>query len=181
MPIIYLNVGWAIVHVWWKQVQLHGIGQANQKAVLSTASMSMLLYQGNLEACPLRKFLKLHTLRLNPRALQAYYQTYITLYRDHSYISCTHISYSYIWSFVIISISIATVLQQTQMTNQLTVSYYKGIYMLIHVQVSVAKSMLFIHGCGLIYKLQLASKGKSCLIYKSLHVAILYHKASYLL
>ena len=37
--ILKLKVGWAIVHVWWKLIWLHSIGQANQKAVLSIARM----------------------------------------------------------------------------------------------------------------------------------------------
>ena len=44
------------MHVWWKQVELYSIGLANQKAVLSTASMSMLLL-GGFRGMPLRKFL----------------------------------------------------------------------------------------------------------------------------
>ena len=51
------------------------------------------------------------------------------------------------------------------LTRQLANNNYtcKGSYLLVHVQVSVAKLIVFINGCGLIYKLQLASEGKSCL------------------
>ena len=50
--------------------------------------------------------------------------------------------------------------------SQLAHNNYKGSYMLVHVQVSVAKSVFFINRCGLIctYKVQLASKGKSGLL-----------------
>ena len=67
-----------IVHVWCIQIWLHCIGQANQNTVLSKASMcSMLLLGGRVGSTienlwkhiPPGKFLKLHALRLNLRAL----------------------------------------------------------------------------------------------------------------
>ena len=39
------------------------------------------------------------------------------------------------------------------LTNQLANSNYKGKHLLVHVQVSIAKSILFFHGYGPIYKL----------------------------
>ena len=45
--ILKLKLGWAIVHVCWKQVLLNNIGQANQRSMFSTARiLSMLLLGG---------------------------------------------------------------------------------------------------------------------------------------
>ena len=49
------------MHVWWKLIWLHSIGQANQKAVLSIASMQsirILMLEG-LGSMPPRRLLKI--------------------------------------------------------------------------------------------------------------------------
>ena len=57
--IFKLKVGWVTVHVWGKQVQLRTQHwQANQKVVLSTASMSMLLL-GEIQGMLTRKSFKI--------------------------------------------------------------------------------------------------------------------------
>ena len=84
-------------------VHVQHIGQANQKTVLSTPSMSMLL-QGGFTACTPGKFLKLYaSLRLNLRAFQTYY--YIAI--GAILILTVHILAIAICSFIIISTSVA--------------------------------------------------------------------------
>ena len=74
--ILIIKVGWTTMHVWWKLIWLHSIGQANQKAVLSIARMqSIYCCQRGLDVCPSGDFLKVHALRLNLRAFQIIYVT----------------------------------------------------------------------------------------------------------
>ena len=77
--IFQFRLGWAIIYACVDSVVKTGlaihIDQANQKAVLSIASMCMwsMLLVGGWEHASLGKFLKLHTLRLKLRAYSNIY------------------------------------------------------------------------------------------------------------
>ena len=77
-------------------VHVQHIGQANQKTMLSTPSMSMLL-QGGFTVCTPEKFLKIT--RQSEIESEGISNILLYSYWSNSYINYTHISYSYLFIY----------------------------------------------------------------------------------